>query len=57
MKSIFDVENRLDIRREYERLARVFYEDRKSALYAEDDYHQKEYSTLIEAIDKMIFLK
>lgn len=57
MKSIFDVENRLDIRREYERLARVFYEDRESALYAEDDYHQKEYSTLIEAIDKMIFLK
>ena len=57
MKSIFDVENRLDIRREYERLARVFYEDRESALYAQDDYHQKEYSTLIEAIDKMIFLK
>ena len=57
MKSIFDVENRLDIRREYERLARVFYEDSESALYAEDDYHQKEYSTLIEAIDKMIFLK
>lgn len=57
MKSIFDLENRLDINNEFERFVRELYEDRNAALYAEDEYHQKEYSTLIEAIDKMIFLK
>lgn len=57
MKSIFDLENRLDINSEFERLVRELYEDRNAALYAEDEYHQKEYSTLMEAIDKMIFLK
>ena len=57
MKSIFDLENRLDINNEFEKLVRELYEDRNAALYAEDKYRPKEYSTLIEAIDKMIFLK
>lgn len=57
MKSIFDLENRLDINNEFERFVRELYEDRNAALYAEDEYHQKEYSTLIEVIDKKIFLK
>ena len=52
MKSIFDLENRLDINNEFERFVRELYEDRNAALYAEDEYHQKEYSTLIEVIDK-----
>ena len=57
MKSIFDLENRLDINNEFERFVRELYEDRNAALYAEDEYHQKEYSTLIELIYKKIFLK
>ncbi len=57
MKSIFEIENRLDIKKEYERINRVFYEDKEAALYVVDEYHHKEYSTLIEVIDKMIFLK
>ena len=57
MKSIFDLENRLDINNEFERFVRELYEDGNAALYAEDEYHQKEYSTLIEVIDKKIFLK
>lgn len=57
MKSIFDLENRLDINNEFEKLVSVFHEDRYAAIYAEDKYHHKEYSTVMEAIDKMIFLK
>ena len=53
MKSIFDLENRLDINNEFERFVRELYEDRNAALYAEDEYHQKEYSTLIELIYKI----
>ena len=57
MKSIFDLENRLDINSEFERLVRVFHEDEYGAIYVEDEYHQKEYSTVIEAIGKTVFLK
>ena len=57
MKSIFFFFFRLDINKEFECFVRVLYEDRNAALYAEDEYHQKEYSTLIELIYKKIFLK
>ena len=57
MKSIFFFFFRLDINNEFERFVRELYEDRNAALYAEDEYHQKEYSTLIELIYKKIFLK
>ncbi len=56
MKSIFDLENRLDINSEFERLFRIFCEDENGAIY-EDRYHHKDCTTVIEAINEMIFLK
>lgn len=57
MKSIFEIENRLDINSEFEKLVRIFHEDNDAALYAEDKNHMRQYTTFIEAIDNMIFLK
>lgn len=57
MKSIFELENRLDINKEFEKIIQFLYQDEKAALYAEDKNHVRAYSNLIEAIDKMIFLK
>lgn len=57
MKSIFDLENRLDISKEYEKIIYEIYENQNAALYEEDMYHQKQYGSLIEAIDAVIFLK
>ena len=57
MKSIFEIENRLDIDNEFEKLIRELYEDEKAALYKEDKYSPKVYTSLMVAIDKIIFLK
>lgn len=57
MKSIFYLENRLDVNREFERLVEIFHFDTDAALFAEDEYHQKQYSTVVDAIDKKVFLK
>ena len=57
MKSIFELENRLDINKEFEKIVCELYWDENAALYAEDEYHSKEYTSLIVAIDKMVFLK
>lgn len=57
MKSIFEIENRLDINNEFEKIISIIYEDSHAALYSKDAYHSKEYGTLIEAINKKIFLK
>lgn len=52
MKSIFNLENRLDVNREFERLVEIFHFDTDAALFTEDEYHQKQYSTVVDAIDK-----
>ena len=57
MKSIFELENRLDINKEFEKIIQFLYEVEKAVLYAEDKNHVKGYSNLIEAIDKKVFLK
>ena len=57
MKSIFELENRLDINKEFEKIVYELYEDEQAALYAEDEHHLEQYTSLIDAIDKMVFLK
>ena len=57
MKSIFELENRLDINKEFEKIIYELYEDEQAALYAEDEHHLEQYTSLIDAIDKMVFLK
>ncbi len=57
MKSIFELEIRLDMEREIEKIIHEIMEDNDAALYEEDKYHPKQYTTIIEAIDKMVFLK
>ena len=57
MKSIFELENRLNINKEFEKIIYELYEDENAALYAEDKHYLEQYTSLIEAIDKMVFLK
>jgi len=57
MKSIFDLEIRLDMKNEIEKFIHEVMEDDNAALYEEDKHHQRQYTTIIEAIDKMVFLK
>lgn len=57
MKSIFDLENRLDITNEYEKLIYAFYEDDNAVVYEEDAYTPRTYASLMEVIDKRVFLK
>lgn len=57
MKSIFDLENRLDITNEFEKLIYAFYEDDNAVVYEEDAYTPSTYATLMEVIDKKVFLK
>ena len=54
MKSIFELENRLDINNEFEKIIQFLYQDEKATLYAEDKNHLRKYSNLIEAIDKKV---
>lgn len=57
MNSIFELENRLDINKEFEKLVYAFHMDPNAAIFAEDSYHQRDYNTVMEAIDKRVFLK
>lgn len=57
MKSIFELENRLDINKEFNKIIDELYFDENAALYSESSYHSRQYTSLIVAIDKMCFFK
>ena len=57
MKSIFDLENRLDITREAEKLIKAFFEDRDAVDYKVSDDYPWVRGTLIEAIERIVFIK
>ena len=56
MKSIFEIENRLDITKEFTKLIDVFHENTRAILVKQDCYTSR-YMTLIDAIDSNVFLK
>lgn len=56
MKSIFEIENRLDITKEFSKFIEVFHEDTNAVLVRED-YHTSTYMTFIDAIENTVFLK
>ena len=56
MKSIFEIENRLDIPKEFSKLVDIFQEDSNAAIY-EEKYHSRTYGTFISAISKTVFLE
>ena len=56
MKSIFEIENRLDITKEFSKFIEVFHEDTNAVLVRED-YYTSTYTTFINAIENIVFLK
>lgn len=56
MKSIFELENRLDISKEFEKLLQAFQGENDATIY-ETPYHTREYGKFIEAINHTVFLE
>ncbi len=56
MKSIFEIENRLNIPKEFSKFIEVFHEDTNAVLVRED-YYTSTYTTFINAIENIVFLK
>lgn len=56
MKSIFEIENRLDIPKEFSKLVDMFQENSNAAIY-EEKYHSRIYGTFLSAINKTVFLE
>lgn len=56
MKSIFKIENRLDISKEFSKLVDVFQENSNAAIY-EEKYHSRMYGTFMSAINNTVFLE
>ena len=53
MKSIFDLENRLDIKKEFSKFVKVFHEDK----YATEVYQERYWSdmTFLSAVNEKVF--
>lgn len=56
MKSIFDLENRLDINNEFKKLLQAFQEERNAVIYS-TPYHSREYGSFIDGINNTVFLE
>lgn len=56
MKSIFEIENRLDIPKEFSKLVDIFQEDPNATIY-EEKYHSRTYGTFMSAVNKTVFLE
>lgn len=56
MKSIFEIENRLDIPKEFSKLVDMFQENSNAAIY-EGKYHSRIYGTFLSAINETVFLE
>lgn len=57
MKSIFEIENRLNIQVEFEKMFNEFQVNSTAVMYREDNNEFFENGTLVNAIDSVIFLK
>lgn len=56
MASIFEIENRLDIPKEFSKLINIFHENSQATIY-EVGYNTSKYGTFMDAINKKIFLQ
>ena len=56
MKSIFELENRLDINKEFDKMLRVLQGDENAVIYS-TPYHLREYGRFIDGINETVFLE
>ncbi len=56
MKSIFELENRLDINKEFAKLIKALFVDGEATIEEKNGYEYYEYSNLRDAIDEKVFL-
>lgn len=57
MKSIFELEHKLNIEKEYETLYRWLHDYEEAVIFEKDDYHPKDYAKFIDAIADSVFLE
>lgn len=56
MKSIFELENRLDIKKEFDKMLQVLQGDENAVIYC-TPYHLREYGRFIDGINETVFLE